>query len=148
MISKTVFKYCSEPVENIENYDKAIADNTQIWVCHHRDEIKILPSGIKVLRTVRELIENNRYYNCPANELIFLQRSEHKSLHNQNDPRCCINYSQKGKVRDTTFREKVRKTQSKKLRKLADDYVLYKNNGGKLKWNEFQKEMKNGKEES
>ena len=31
--------YCSEDISNIENYDKAIADKEQTWVCHHRLEI-------------------------------------------------------------------------------------------------------------
>lgn len=76
-------KYCSEDISKIENYDKAIADTTQTWICHHRDEVKILPSGIKVIRTPNDLIEDGRYYKCPANELIFLTRSEHIRLHSK-----------------------------------------------------------------
>ena len=74
-------KYCCEDLTLIENYDKAFADITQTWQIHHRDEIRILPSGIIVYRTEQELIENGRYYNCPANELIFLTKSEHIKLH-------------------------------------------------------------------
>ena len=77
-------KFCKEDPSMIENYDKAITDNTQIWHCHHRDEIRTLPSGMKVYRSKQELIENGRYYNCPANELIFLTKSEHSTLHNTN----------------------------------------------------------------
>lgn len=73
--------YCREDLSLIENYDKAIADETQTWCCHHRDEIRVLPSGMTVHRTRAELIENGRYYGCPANELIFLTASEHKKLH-------------------------------------------------------------------
>ena len=78
---------CDNP-ELIENYEQAINDDTQIWVCHHRDEVKVLPSGIKVRRSREELIENGRYYHCPANELIFLTKTEHQKLHtkgNKND---------------------------------------------------------------
>lgn len=83
MISKKYTKMlCKEDISKIENYDKAIADTTQVWVLHHKDECKILPSGIKVIRTSAELKENGRYYNCPANELIFLTNSEHTRLHN------------------------------------------------------------------
>ena len=74
-------KYCCEDISQIENYDKAIADTTQTWQIHHRDEIRTLPSGMVVYRTQQELIENGRYYNCPANELIFLTKSEHIKLH-------------------------------------------------------------------
>ena len=31
MISKVVKRYCCEDISLIENYDKAVADNTQIW---------------------------------------------------------------------------------------------------------------------
>ena len=77
-----VYAYCKDDdISLIENYDKAIADTTQTWICHHRDEVKVLPSGIKVYRSVDDLIENGRYYHCPANELIFLTKEEHNKLH-------------------------------------------------------------------
>lgn len=74
-------KYCKEDISLIENYQIAVNDNTQTWVCHHRDEVKVLPSGIKVFRSVEELNENGRYYNCPANELIFLTKADHNKIH-------------------------------------------------------------------
>ena len=73
--------YCKEDISKIENYENAIADTTQTWHLHHRDEVKILPSGIEVRRSREELIENDRYYHCPANELIFLTKAEHTRLH-------------------------------------------------------------------
>ena len=77
-----VYAYCKDDdISKIENYDKAIADSSQTWICHHRDEVRILPSGIKVYRSKSELIENGRYYHCPANELIFLTHEEHNKLH-------------------------------------------------------------------
>lgn len=86
MISKIHFRksrkdcYCQTP-ELIENYEQAINDKSQIWECHHRDEIRTLPSGMVVLRSKEELIENGRYYNCPPNELIFLTTEEHTRIH-------------------------------------------------------------------
>ena len=65
----------------IENYEFAKTDNFKGWDIHHRDELRILPSGIKVIRTREELIENDRYYNCPPNELIWMKCSEHIRLH-------------------------------------------------------------------
>ena len=79
----SVLKFCREDMALIENFKKAALDTKQMWVCHHRDEVKILPSGIKVNRSVDELKENDRYYNCPANELIFLTRDEHARIHMQ-----------------------------------------------------------------
>lgn len=74
-------RYCCEELSKIENYEKAINDKTHKWVCHHRDEVKILPSGIIVSRSIEEMKENGRYYHCPANELIFLTVKEHNLLH-------------------------------------------------------------------
>ena len=77
MISESKVKnYCCEDISLIENYDKAIADNTQIWDCHHRGEI--LPCG---RFKAKDLMKFGLYYNRPANELIFLPHAEHNSLH-------------------------------------------------------------------
>lgn len=80
MISQSfeLARYCSEPLENIENYHKAVND-VQMWDCHHKREIE--PDGTRHARA--ELIESNIYFNRPADELIFLPRSEHVRLHNK-----------------------------------------------------------------
>ena len=70
---KRAIKYCKNDISLIENYDKAIADTTQVWHCHHRRETIYSRSG---------LIEIGEYYNRPACELIFLTKSEHMRLHN------------------------------------------------------------------
>ena len=73
MISKRSAKaYCKDDISLIENYDKAIADNTQTWDCHHRRETIFTP---------KDLMEIGEYYNRPACELIFLTKSEHMRLH-------------------------------------------------------------------
>jgi hypothetical protein len=66
--------FCSEPIELIENYDKAVADTTQVWDCHHVWETMLGYSK-------EELIEMNEYYGIPACNLIFLTHSEHIRLH-------------------------------------------------------------------
>lgn len=91
----TVRSFCKEDISLIENYDKAIADNTQTWDCHHRLEIQ----GKKIL-SVKELKEQKLYYKRPACELIFLTHSEHSILHNENrksDWNKKISESEKGK---------------------------------------------------
>lgn len=75
------YAYCKEDISLIENYDAAVSDTTQLWICHHRDGVKTLPSGIRVFRSRDELKEDNRYYHCPANELIFVTQSEHQRIH-------------------------------------------------------------------
>ena len=63
--------YCKD-YEDIENYEKAKADNFIGWCCHHR-------KGADIQR--EKLIALGMYYNRPASELIFLKRSGHQSLH-------------------------------------------------------------------
>ena len=82
---RNVKRYCSEPLENIENYDKAIADTEHVWDCHHRNEICLanqsrLDRGIT---TREQLIADGMYFHRPACELIFLRRDVHKSLHHR-----------------------------------------------------------------
>ena len=69
---KNVKKFCKDDFSLIENYDKAIADKTQTWQCHHRRE---------TIFSRKDLIEIGEYYNRPACELIFLTPTEHHKLH-------------------------------------------------------------------
>lgn len=68
------FKYYCKDYENIENYEKAAADDFKGWHCHHRREAEL---------SRKELIALGMYYNRPADELIFLTASEHRTLHNK-----------------------------------------------------------------
>lgn len=73
---KRAKKYCSEDISKIENYNKAIADKTQTWDCHHRLEIQ------GQFRNSSELLKKcGLYDNVPAWQLIFLTPREHRSLH-------------------------------------------------------------------
>ena len=73
MISKRSAKvFCRDDISLIENYDKAIADKTQVWDCHHRRE---------TIYSAKELIDIGEYYNRPACELIFLTPADHRRLH-------------------------------------------------------------------
>ena len=73
MIDKRSAKaFCRDDISLIENYDKAIADKTQTWHCHHRRE---------TIFSRKDLIDIGEYYNRPACELIFLTPLEHHRLH-------------------------------------------------------------------
>lgn len=74
MIDKRrVNEYCSENFTLIENYDKAINDDTQTWDCHHRlEELGFTQKDLKYL---------GLYYKVPASELIFMTHSDHIKLH-------------------------------------------------------------------
>ena len=71
-------RFCSEPLENIENYQEAVWD-TQLWDCHHRAEI--LPCGVY---SQEDLKKAGLYWNRPASELIFLRHGKHTALHAKN----------------------------------------------------------------
>ena len=74
-------RYCKD-YENIENYDKAAADNFKGWDCHHRLETHNSDGERRLVNiTQKELKALNMYYNRPAEELIFLRKSEHQFLH-------------------------------------------------------------------
>lgn len=77
---KTVQRYCSDDISEIENYQQAI-DSDEMWSCHHRLET----DGEYI--TQAELIRRNLYYSRPASELIFLKDSEHKALHGSLHPK-------------------------------------------------------------
>ena len=130
---------CKEDISLIENYDKAINDTTQLWHCHHREEVKVLPSGMTVLRSRQDLIDNDRYYNCPANELIFLTPTEHKSLHSCNRSTSTIRKiieANKGKTRSVfgkAFKEHYGITRSDDLKLYKKEYKFY-NYYGKFSW--------------
>ncbi len=79
MIGKNAKKFCCEDISLIENYQNALADDKEIWECHHRLEIH----GNIVL-SVNDLKNQDLYYNRPAYELIFLSKKDHKQLHANN----------------------------------------------------------------
>lgn len=82
--------YC-RAVTKIENYGRAVLDTTQIWDCHHRLETHFLRNGKWIRRdedlTAEQLIEDGKYFDVPPEELIFLTRAEHRTLHDEACPR-------------------------------------------------------------
>lgn len=73
--------YCSS-IENVENYDKAKADNFIGWHCHHRLETHNSDGERRLVDiSKKELIALGMYWNRPASELIFLTVKEHSVLH-------------------------------------------------------------------
>lgn len=77
--------YCIDP-ENIENYEKAKADNFKGWHCHHRLETHNSDGERRLVDiSHKELKALGMYYNRPVDELIFLTSREHYSLHNKGE---------------------------------------------------------------
>ncbi len=104
---KACRKYCCEDISKIENYNKAIADKTQTWDCHHRLEVQ------GQFFNSRELLKRcGMYWNRPANELVFLTRSKHRKLHTvgkscSEESRRKMSEAQKGKRLSEETRKKL-----------------------------------------
>ena len=82
------FKYYCKNYQDIENYEKALADNFKCWQCHHRLETHTSDGERRLVDITRdELKALDMYYNRPADELIFLTESEHYILHKKGKPR-------------------------------------------------------------
>lgn len=102
---KRVRKFCKEDLSKIKNYDKAIADTTQVWDCHHMTE-----TWWNCTR--KELIENECYYNRKACELIFLTHSEHARLHKKGE---------KNPMYGKTHSEETRRKISEAAKNISDE---------------------------
>lgn len=78
-----MFVFCiKEQIEQIENYQFAKKDNFDGWCIHHRLETHNSDGEKRLVNLSRtELIALDMYYNRPANELVFLTKSEHAKLH-------------------------------------------------------------------
>lgn len=81
---KYAIKYvCKDDPSLIENYDKAINDDTQVWVLHHRLELTL--DG-EYAHSKEELKRLDMYYNRPYYELIFLPDKIHRKMHIKTRP--------------------------------------------------------------
>jgi len=118
MISENTLKeYCCENVSLIENYDKAIKDNTQIWHCHHRLETHNRDGSLREnTLSPTQLNELGLYYNRPANEFIFLTHTEHLKLHMMLPDR-----------RDTTSKTFKNKAKSDSQKQKMAEYKWFNN---------------------
>lgn len=78
-------RYCSD-IENVENFEKAKADNFKGWCIHHRLQTWTSDGERRLVNiSADELKSLGMYYNRPAEELIFLTSSEHSILHNKGE---------------------------------------------------------------
>lgn len=150
---KDLSRYCSEPLENIENYDKAIADDKHMWDCHHRNEIceANRSRSDRGVTSKEQLIADGMYYNRPACELIFLRHDEHRKLHAQNmseetkhkisekmrgKPSC-----NKGKPRSLETKLKMSKSLKGKTRSLETRRKMSESHKGKSLSEETRRKM-------
>ena len=130
--TKHAKKICREDITLIKNYEQAITDESQIWDCHHINELTF---------TRQELIKQNMYYYRPANELVFLTRSEHKKLHltvcaGADERRRKMSESLKGRKRKPFSEETKRKmSEARKGRKFSDETKRKMSEAAKRRYN-------------
>lgn len=102
-------RYCKD-IENVENYQRALADNFKGWHCHHRLETHNSDGELRLVNiSAAELLALGMYYNRPAEELIFLPESEHHSLHSKGEHNAMYGKQcyWKGKKRSEETRKKI-----------------------------------------
>lgn len=124
MICNSINNFCCEDISLIENYEKAVNDQTQTWDCHHRLETDENKSQ-------QQLIDEDRYYNRPAKELIFLTRSEHANMHYKGTHRSKETKRKISEKMNGTHRseETKRKISEGRKRKNSAKGRMYINNG-------------------
>ncbi len=140
--------YCLD-YKNIENYDKAIADKKNMWVVHHKFEEMVLSS--------EDLIRMGLYFYRPAEELIFVTRSEHRKIHNacrtvSDETKLKISEAKKGKSLSEETRQKMSNTRKGKkrpkisaaLKSIMNDKVEAYKKSGMSDWNLFQSKYSRG----
>ena len=80
---KNVERFCKDYTK-IENYEIAV-NSPEIYACHHRLETHTSDGERRLVDiSKQELITLGMYYNRPPEELVFMQRDKHTSLHWRN----------------------------------------------------------------
>lgn len=124
-------RFCKEDINLIENYEEAINDKNTTWDLHH---IRELTPDCDFAYSRKDLKKMNLYYQRPANELIFLRRSEHIALHNKGS-----NHPLYGKTRSDETRAKISEAKKGKTvsaetkQKMSDSRKKYWQNRRKKK---------------
>ena len=124
---QNAYAFCKEDIKLIENYEQAINDNENIWVCHHRRG---------TIYSANDLIAIGEYYHRPAVELIFMKREDHISLHSKiqiRDEKYRNAISEGLKKSDKFKKSLIKHNKSNKMRNICRE--MGKNNKGKPAWN-------------
>ena len=100
---KAARKYCKEDISKIKNYELAIADTIQTWICHH-----ILGE----ILTREQLLDHDFYYDVPPCMLKFVTSAEHNRLHKKGkqytiESRRKMSETKKGKHHSEESRRKM-----------------------------------------
>lgn len=94
-----VLNYCRTP-ELIENYDIAMSDKENRWVCHHR---------LGVYYSVENMKKKGIYYNINPEALIFVTQKEHCKIHKYHK-----GYKHEDSTKETMSKSKMEMDDEKK----------------------------------
>ena len=108
---RKVKKYCKD-YTCIENYEEAVNDKSQVWVCHH-----ILGE----ILSREQLKDHDFYYDVPPCMLKFLTHAEHIRLHSMNMPE---------ETRRKIYEANRRRTLSEESKKKISESLK-----GRIPWN-------------
>ena len=138
-------RYCKN-YKNIENYDKAAADDFKGWHCHHRLETHNSDGERRLVDiTQAELKSLGMYYHRPAEELIFLTIREHNAFKKGKklsaEVRRKIAEAHKGKLHTEETKNKIRA--KKKGKYVGENNPMY----GKHHSEETRKKLSKPKSE-
>lgn len=125
-------------IDEVRNYEKALADGFDGWVLHHLKEAEC---------TAKELVRRKEYFYVPAKELVWLTVEDHDRLHEELnklpwrqeiDRKRRERISEYMKGRRTLWDEDRKKEQSRKVKEwwtqerrqgLSDRYAEKRENG-------------------
>ena len=133
--------YCKD-YENIENYEAAKADDFKNWEVHHRLETHNSDGERRLVDiTAAELQALGMYWHRPAEELIFLTTSEHRSLHKPSEEsKKKIAEAHKGKhISEETKKKMSDAKKGKYIGKDSPFYGKHRSEETKKKLSEAQK---------
>ena len=139
-------KYCKD-YTNIENYQKALADNFVGWDCHHRLETHNSDGERREVDiTLDELKALDMYYNRPADELIFMKHGEHMSLHRKGklmseESKKKLSEAKKGKHHSEEHKKKISESQKGKKRSEETKKKISEARKGKKRSEETKKKI-------
>lgn len=106
--------YCAYP-ELIENYEEAVNDTENEWICHHK---------LEQVFTSEELKRAGWYYNRKPEEFVFIKRQYHDGNPDLHIGVRRNNLAKFGrKQRKRSAESKARMSQAQRLRASHPDYV-------------------------
>ena len=128
MISLRHVKEFCKDYTKIENYEEAVNDKSQTWVCHHI---------LSEILTMEQLIAHDFYYDVPPCMLKFVTRAEHNKIHKHHKDKKLTDEQKEKCAHKTKVQYWLGKTRSSETcRKISEAQK------GKTPWNKGKKGIK------